>query len=260
MARSKRKSTAQKPRKSAARLELEHEISLLQRRARDWSKKYHYVVNIPSASDYKRATRSAIESIRNIRISKLTEKQKRQYQANYINKYDTGEIPIRGSEVQYSPPTESQYLETDDEWYQKNVALISTDEYDDDDLPVDSRQEIDAFIDSFISDIASIGDGERVNYEAQELILNLLTEARRNYGDETFYNMLQDEDTVSSLQSAAYAAVMSYRKRNQDGMGGEAETATVKFATILNDNKPLSMEQQDKLLYHDFVGIGLDED
>ena len=98
------------------------------------------------------------------------------------------------------------------------------------------------------------------NQDAREYLENLLWEARRNYGDKGFYEMLQDDSIVRSLQDSAYTAQVVSPTRNGD-MRRETEVAIVDFATTLNNGRPLSIEQQEMLWSTQRADIGLyDED
>lgn len=238
---------------SSLQQQAKREIANLKRRAKYWEQKYHYKVDIPDLSSVKRVTKQFVQQVRNIRYKNLTEKQKKEYSRNYTIAYDNGEINIPKPIEPYEPPTESQFINNTYEDFSQD-----TEEYDDfSQEPIDTAEEIDAFINSMIDEIL----GEPMhNQDAREYLENLLWEARRNYGDKGFYEMLQDDSVIRSLQESAYTAQVVSPTRNGD-MRRETEVAIVDFATTLNSGRPLSIEQQEMLWSTQRADIGLyDED
>lgn len=238
---------------SSLRQEAKREIANLKRRAKYWEQKYHYKVDIPDLSSVKRVTKQFVEQVRNIRYKNLTEKQKKEYSRNYTIAYDRGEINIPKSLETYKPPTEADFTAN----IYKDFSQSMPEDGDFSQEPIDTAEEIDAFINSMIDEIL----GEPMhNQDAREYLENLLWEARRNYGDKGFYEMLQDDSIVRSLQESAYAAKVVSPTRNGD-MRRETEVAIVDFATTLNSGRPLSIEQQEMLWSTQRADIGLyDED
>lgn len=238
---------------SSLRQQAKREIANLKRRTKYWEQKYHYKVDIPDISNVKRVTKQFVQKIHDIRYKSLTEKQKKEYARNYTIAYDRGEINIPEPLHNYEPPTESQFINNNYEDFSQG-----TEEFDDfSQEPIDTAEEIDAFINSMIDEIL----GEPMhNQDAREYLENLLWEARRNYGDKGFYEMLQDDSIVRSLQESAYTAQVVSPTRNGD-MRRETEVAIVDFATTLNNGRPLSIEQQEMLWSTQRADIGLyDED
>lgn len=238
---------------SSLRQEAIREIEKLKRRTKYWEQKYHYKVDIPDISNAKRVTKQFVQKLHDIRYKNLTEKQKKEYSRNYTRAYDNGEINIPKPHTTYEPPTESQFTSGifDD------FSQIPADDADFSQEPVDTAEEIDAFINSMIDEI--LGEPNH-NQEAREYLESLLWEARHNYGDRGFYEMLQDDSIVRSLQDSAYTAQVVSPTRNGD-MRRETEVAIVDFATTLNSGRPLSIEQQEMLWSTQRADIGLyDED
>lgn len=238
---------------SSLRQQAKREIENLKRRTKYWEQKYHYKVDIPDISNVKRVTKQFVQKIHDIRYKSLTEKQKKEYARNYTIAYDRGEINIPNPRETYEPPTELQFTSN----IYKDFSQ-GTEEFDDfSQEPIDTAEEIDAFINSMIDEIL----GEPMhNQDAREYLENLLWEARRNYGDKGFYEMLQDDSIVRSLQESAYTAQVVSPTRNGD-MRRETEVAIVDFATTLNNGRPLSIEQQEMLWSTQRADIGLyDED
>lgn len=239
--------------KQSLRQQAKREITNLKRRAKEWEQKYHYKVDIPELSNVKRVTKQFIQKVHDIRYTKLTEKQKKEYSRNYTRAYDRGEINIPQPRTTYEPPTEAQFIDND-------FQDFSEEWQEDDDFsqePIDTAEEIDAFINSMIDEIL----GEPMsNQDARDYLENLLWEARRNYGDKGFYEMLQDDSIVRSLQESAYAAQVVSPTKNGD-MRRETEVAIIDFATTLNNGRPLSLDQQEMLWSTQRADIGLyDED
>lgn len=238
---------------SSLRQQAKREIANLKRRTKYWEQKYHYKVDIPDLSSVKRVTKQYVQKLHDIRYKNLTEKQKKEYARKYTIAYDRGEINIPKPQHPYEPPTESQFISNAYEDFSQG-----TEELDDfSQEPIDTAEEIDAFINSMIDEIL----GEPMhNQDAREYLENLLWEARRNYGDKGFYEMLQDDSIVRSLQESAYTAQVVSPTRNGD-MRRETEVAIVDFATTLNSGRPLSIEQQEMLWSTQRADIGLyDED
>lgn len=238
---------------SSLRQQAKREIANLKRRTKYWERKYHYKVDIPDITNVKRVTKQFVQRLHDIRYSNLTEKQKKEYSRNYTIAYDHDEINIPKPIEPYEPPTESQFISNAYEDFSQDAE-----EFDDfSQEPIDTAEEIDAFINSMIDEIL----GEPMhNQDAREYLENLLWEARRNYGDKGFYEMLQDDSIVRSLQESAYTAQVVSPTRNGD-MRRETEVAIVDFATTLNSGRPLSIEQQEMLWSTQRADIGLyDED
>lgn len=238
---------------SSLRQQAKREIANLKRRTKYWEQKYHYKVDIPDLSSVKRVTKQYVQKLHDIRYKSLTEKQKKEYAHNYTIAYDRGEINIPKPLEAYEPPTEAEFTAN----IYKDFSQ-GTEEFDDfSQEPIDTAEEIDAFINSMIDEIL----GEPMhNQDAREYLENLLWEAKRNYGDKGFYQMLQDDSIVRSLQESAYTAQVVSPTRNGD-MRRETEVAIVDFATTLNNGRPLSIEQQEMLWSTQRADIGLyDED
>lgn len=239
--------------KPSLRQQAKREITNLKRRAKYWEQKYHYKVDIPDISNVKRVTKQFVQKLHDIRYTKLTEKQKKEYSRNYTRAYDRGEINIPQPRTAYEPPTETQFIDND-------FQDFSQEWQEDDDFsqePIDTAEEIDAFINAMIDEI--LGKPLR-NQEARDYLESLLWEARRNYGEKGFYDMLQDDSIVRSLQESAYTAQVVSPTRNGD-MRRETEVAIIDFATTLNSGRPLSLDQQEMLWTTQRADIGLyDED
>lgn len=228
-------------------------IKRLRDRGYKWKKKYHLIPTIPDINSVERVTKKFIESINRITYKNLTEKEKQEFSQNYTRAYDRGEIKIPKPRTAYEPPTETQFTNNDFQDYSQETQ-------EDDDFsqePIDTAEEIDAFINSMIDEI--LGKPLR-NQEARDYLESLLWEARRNYGDKGFYEMLQDDSIVRSLQESAYTAQVVSPTRNGD-MRRETEVAIIDFATTLNSGRPLSLDQQEMLWSTQRADIGLyDED
>lgn len=235
------------------RQQAKREIANLKRRTKYWEQKYHYKVEIPDISSVKRVTKQFVQKIHDIHYKSLTEKQKKEYSRNYTIAYDRGEINIPQPRQIYEPPTEEQFISN----IYDDFSPIPQEDDDFSQEPIDTAEEIDAFIDSMIDEI--LGELSR-NQDARDYLENLLWEARRNYGDKGFYQMLQDDGIVRKLQESAYTAQVVSPTRNGD-MRRETEVAIIDFATTLNNGRPLSIEQQEMLWSTQRADIGLyDED
>lgn len=238
---------------SSLRQQAKREIANLKRRTKYWEQKYHYKVDIPDISNVKRVTKQFVQRLHDIRYKNLTEKQKKDYTRNYTIAYDRGEINIPEPQNPYEPPTEEQFINNS----YSDFSQIWDEDDDFSQEPIDTAEEIDAYINSMIDEI--LGEPSR-NQDARDYLENLLWEARRNYGDKGFYQMLQDDSIVRSLQESAYTAQVVSPTRNGD-MRRETEVAIVDFATTLNNGRPLSIEQQEMLWSTQRADIGLyDED
>lgn len=238
---------------SSLRQQAKREIANLKRRAKYWEQKYHYKVDIPDISNVKHVTKQFVQKVHDIRYKTLTEKQKKEYSRNYTRAYDNGEINIPKPIQPYEPPTEEQFI--NNTYYDFSPMPQEDDDFSQE--PVDTAEEIDAFINSMIEEI--LGEPNH-NQDAREYLESLLWEARRNYGERGFYEMLQDDNIVRSLQESAYTAQVVSPTRNGD-MRRETEVAIVDFATTLNRGRPLSIEQQEMLWSTQRADIGLyDED
>lgn len=247
------KTKKQEKKISANRQEAIDEINRLKNRGYKWKKKYHIIPTIPDINSVERVTRKFIESIKRITYKNLTEKEKQEFSQNYTRKYDRGEINIPQPSAPYEPPTETQFTNNEFQDYSQE----SQEDNDFSQEPIDTAEEIDAFIKSMIDEIL----GEPMsNQDARDYLENLLWEARRNYGDKGFYEMLQDDSIVRSLQESAYAAQVVSPTKNGD-MRRETEVAIIDFATTLNNGRPLSLDQQEMLWSTQRADIGLyDED
>ena len=246
---------------SSLRQQAKREIANLKRRTKYWEQKYHYKVDIPDLSSVKRVTKQYVQKLHDIHYKSLTEKQKKEYARNYTIAYDRGEINIPEPRRPYEPPTESQFISgiSDD------FSQIPLDDTDFSQEPIDTADEIDTRLDMIIDEILEVNTsgmrpGQSINYMARDQLQNLLWEARRNYGDKGFYEIMQDKEFVSRLQEAACAAQLVSNDKNGD-LKEESKTEIIKFATILNNGNPLSLEQQEMFWATQRADIGLyDED
>lgn len=213
------------------------EISLLERRAKEWEKKFHAkFTDIPATPE--RITKQDIERVKAIRWKNFTEQQKQQMREEYHWRYE-----------------QKDESEAQDDF--ENGA-------DSDEEPVDSKAEIDKWIEDTIYDIAYGGQIDNETPGVAETLYGLLQGARNRMGDDDFYNFL--EQHAGELNTAATNARSGSPGRNRSerygsytGMSRDQQNELDRFAQILNLGHDLTTEQSTTLHTEGYVNFDYDE-
>jgi len=230
---------------STSRKEWNKEMERLLNRAGSWVRKFHAVADIPTKPD--RATKSAIERIKQMVWKNVDEPTRKQYRKEYEYRYENKMPEIYQPKPPYTPPTETDFYENPDygedydrEWEEQHPEWEEPDE-DGYTETVVSRDEIEAWIDANIDSITVDRELDGVREQLQSLVL----EAADAYGDYGEYlNYL--EQNASRLNNLAQKAMSGYRGKG-DKIYQEDPGALAEFATVLNLGRPLDQSQSERL-------------
>lgn len=224
--------------------EWQKEFNNLKRRAGDWLRKFHVVVDLPQKPE--RIYKKDIEYLKQLTWRKISEATKKVWRREYEYKYENKSPDVYQPKHLYTPPTEQDYNnpdydeDYDSEWEEQHP---SWDEPDEDGYTetVVSRDEIEAWIERNISSIT-------VDVEldgAREKLENIVLEAADSYGEYSLYlgYLEQHASELTKLAESAIAGYIGYKGRvyQQDPF------ALNQFATILNMGRPLSQAQSERL-------------
>lgn len=230
---------------SESRKNWNKEMTRLLNRAGDWVRKFHAVADIPTKPD--RATKSAIQRIKEMVWKNIDEPTRKQYHKEYEYRYEQEDEEIYHTKPPYIPPTEKDFYENPDhgedydrEWEEQHPELEEPDE-DGYRETVVSRDEIEAWIDANINTITVDKELEGV----REQLNNLVFEAADAYGDyEGYLSYL--ESNAATLVDLATKAIYGYVGKNGKIYQDDPQ-ALSKFATVLNLNRPLDISQSERL-------------
>lgn len=236
--------------------EWETEYKKLQRRVRDWKRKFHAVPNLPIKPE--RITKKDIERLKQFKWKNISEAEKKRWRQEYEYRYENKMPEVYQPKPSYIPPTEQDYFNNPDygedydrEWEEQHPDWEEPDE-DGYTEPAVSRDEIEAWIDRNIYSISS----EHENEGVKEFLENLVLEAADNYGDyEGYLNHL--EANADRLNKLAEKAV-KYHKKNSPEKQEEQSTVN-EFATILNLGRPLTQSQAERLENEGWVSFDFND-
>lgn len=225
--------------------EWETEYKKLQRRVRDWKRKFHAIPDLPQKPE--RITKKDIERLKQFKWKNISEAEKKQWRKEYEYRYENKMPEVYQPKPPYTPPTEREYYDNPDygedydrEWEEQHPDWEEPDE-DGYTETVVSRDEIEAWIEANIDTIAVDRELDGVREQLESLVL----EAADAFGDYGAY-LEYLEQNASTLNNLAQKAMTGYR-----GKGGriyqEDSTAVSQFATVLNLNRPLDTSQAERL-------------
>lgn len=225
--------------------EWETEFKKLQRRVREWKRKFHAIPDLPQKPE--RVTKKDIERLKQFKWKNIEEAVKKRWRKEYEYQYENKMPEIYAPKPPYTPPTETDFYDNldygddyDREWEEQHPGWEEPDE-DGYTETVVSRDEIEAWIDANIETIAVDRELDGVREQLHSLIL----EAADAYGDYGKYlNYL--EQNASTLNNLAQKAMTGYRGKG-DKVYQEDPGALSEFATVLNLNRPLDQSQSERL-------------
>lgn len=200
--------------------EYQHQLKLLKDRIRKWEKK-GLLYDKPLPEIPKKIGKKHIQQLKNIQLRKFSKEEKQQMRQRYEDVV-TGKIT----------PEE-----------QDNLT----------DMPnryVDDMNEMNLWIVNCVSEMLNPTLIKREREGARNQLQILIDDAHRMLGTENFYNMLQDSDTVTQLNNAAFEYLQSYITNKGYDTGAEALRT---FVRILNLGRPLTNEQEDMLQVYGHV-------
>lgn len=241
---------------SSSRKEWNKEMERLLNRAGEWVRKFHAVADIPTKPD--RATKSAIERIRQMVWRNVDESTRKQYRKEYEYRYENKMPEVYVPKPPYKPPTETDFLNNKvPETPQASHPPVAEqdDEPDEDGYAetVVSRDEIEAWIDANINTITVDRELDGVREQLNELVF----EAADAYGDYGEYlNYL--EQNASRLNNLAQKAMSGYRGKNGK-IYQEDSSALSEFATVLNLNRPLAQTQSERFETEGWVSFDFND-
>ena len=223
-------------------------------RAGDWVRKFHAVADIPTKPD--RATKSAIQRLKEMVWKKLDEPTRKQYRKEYEYRYENKTPEIYKPKPPYKPPSEKDFINNIPDVPQPaSQPPEESDEEPDEDgytETVDSRAEIMAWIDRNIYGITV----ERENEGAREQLERLVIEAADAYCDDNAYYIYLESNTARLNQLAEQ--VIKYHRKGSYGYQQET-VALTEFATILNLGRPLSPHESERLENEGWVGFDFND-
>lgn len=223
-------------------------------RAGDWVRKFHAVADIPTKPD--RATKSAIQRLKEMVWKNLDEPTRNQYRKEYEYRYENKMPEIYKPKPPYKPPSEKDFINNIPDVPQPaSQPPEESDEEPDEDgyaETVDSRAEIEAWIDRNIYAITV----ERENEGAKEKLERLVLEAADQYGDDASYYIHLERNAARLNQLAEQ--VVKYHRKGSYGYQEEL-VALTEFATILNLGRPLSPHESERLENEGWVGFDFND-
>ncbi len=227
--------------------EWETEYKKLQRRVRDWKRKFHAIPDLPQKPE--RITKKDIERLKQFKWKNIGEAEKKQWRQEYEYRYENKMPEVYQPKPPYTPPTEEDYM--------KNISLeelehekqfVDDTYYEEPDVDgwndvIDSRAEIEAWIERTIDSI----EIEETNRQGEvpgvrEQLWNLVLSAADSYGYYSAY-LAYLEEHAGELTHYAERALTGYRNSWRGTVVPVDDQAITQFATILNYNRPLSVEQ-----------------
>lgn len=256
-------------------LEWEKEFEKLKRRVRDWKRKFHAVIDLPTRPE--RITKRDIERIKEIKWKNLADIKKKKAREEYEYKYEQKMPEIYKPEPPYTPPSEQDYYDNPDygedydrEWEEQHPEWNEPDE-DGYTETVDSRAEIERWIEENINTItidsysaqeihAPIKNASNVAElpDVRETLYMLVTNAADAYGDYIGY-LSYLEQNADALHRYATEAMMGYFNKKTQSLEILYPNATQQFASILNLNRPLDQMQSERLNDEGWVSFDFNE-
>lgn len=239
---------------SEARKNWNKEMERLLNRAGDWVRKFHAVADIPTKPD--RATKSAIQRLKEMVWKNLDEPTRKQYRKEYEYRYENKMPEIYKPKPPYKPPSEKDFINNIPDVPQTaSQPPEESDEGPDEDgyrETLVSRDEIEAWIDANINSITV----DREVDGMKDTLGRLVLEAADAYGDyEGYLNYL--EEKAAQLTATAEKAI-KYKRKGSSGYEEESTTVS-EFATILNLGRPLSAHESERLENEGWVGFDFND-
>lgn len=235
--------------------EWQTEYKKLQRRVRDWKRKFHVVVDLPQKPE--RVTKRDIERLKQMTWKNLDEGTKAYARKEYEYRYENKMPEVYSPKPPYKPPTETDFINNNIPETPQPLSPLPEEldgEPDEDGYTetVISRDEIEAWIDANIYSISA----ERENEGVKELLENLVLEAAYAYGDyEAYLNYLEaNADRLNKLADKA----IKYHKKNSPEKQQE-QYAISEFATVLNLGRPLTPSQAERLENEGWVSFDFND-
>ena len=212
-----------KPKLTPNQFEYQKQLKNLQRRIKSWQRKgYEFDVNIPSKPE--RITKKDIQKLKNIQFKRFSKEEKQ------LARYRHEELEERNQ----------TYYDDSDLGYETT------------DAPVDTIQEMDAWLEELFNSILNPTIIEEEREDAKDTLLNLLETTKRELGVKNFYNYLQQKDVVDKLNTYASDYINSYVKHDGTDTGA---IPLQKFAETLNLGRPLTLEQNESLTMYGTINL-----
>lgn len=236
--------------------EWETEFKKLQRRVREWKRKFHAIPDLPQKPE--RVTKKDIERLKQFKWKNIEEAVKKRWRKEYEYQYENKMPEIYAPKPPYTPPTETDFYDNldygddyDREWEEQHPEWEQPDE-DGYTETVVSRDEIEAWIDANINSISV----DKEIPDMKERLGNLVLEAADAYGDyDEYLNYL--EEHAAQLTASAEKAI-KYKRKWESGYQEESTTVS-EFATILNLGRPLSQHESERLENEGWVGFDFND-
>ena len=237
--------------------EWETEFKKLQRRVREWKRKFHAIPDLPQKPE--RITKKDIERLKQFKWKNIEEAVKKRWRKEYEYRYEQEDEEVYQPKPPYTPPTERDFYDNLDygddydlEWEEQHPDWEEPDE-DGYRETVVSRDEIIAWVDANINTITVDRELDGV----REQLGNLVLEAADAYGDYNSY-LAYLEQNAGTLNELATKAMSGYV-----GKGGkiyqEDPQALSKFANVLNLKRPLDQSQSERLENEGWVSFDFNE-
>ena len=237
--------------------EWETEYKKLQRRVRDWKRKFHAIPDLPQKPE--RITKKAIERLKQFKWRNISEEKKKQWRKEYEIQYENRDPSVYTPKPPYTPPNEQDYFNNPDygndydrEWEEQHPGWEEPDEDGYTETLV-SRDEIEAWIEANIDSITVEHELDGVREQLEALIL----EAADAYGDYGEYlNYLESNSAI--LTDLATKAMFGYFDKKGRPYGVD-DSALPQFATVLNLGNPLTQSQSERLQYEGWVSYDFND-
>ena len=253
--------------------EWETEYKKLQRRVRDWKRKFHAVPDMPVKPE--RITKKDIERLKQFKWKNIDESMKKRWRQEYEYRYENKMPEIYQPKPPYNPPTEQDYYDNPDygedydrEWEEQHPEW---DEPDEDGYAetVDSEAELRTWIAEVVDSVVVTkspwgkpneiyGERERI----KQLVESAFNNAKNKFGGERkFLQYLQDN--AQEFNELTLKAIHGYESKGQIvyiEQGGEQALGNI--LTLLNFGNPISQWSEEEFTYgnYDAVFWGTGED
>lgn len=245
-------------------LEWEKEFTRLKKRVTEWKRKFHAIIDLPTKPE--RITKKDIERLKEIKWKQIPEILKKKAREEYEYRYEQKMPEVYIPAPSYTPPTEQDYFDEPDYGDSYDFGM---DEEDED--PLDSRAEIEAWIAETIDTITIDADtGNSVhppikNYDnltevdgVRDTLKRLVLEAADEYDNYKEY-LSYLEQNADRLNHYATLGLMGYFNPKTQFVEILYPSAVQQFATILNLDRPLDVVESKRLEEEAIVYFSFDK-
>lgn len=246
--------------------EWETEFKKLQRRVREWKRKFHAVPDLPQKPE--RVTKKDIERLKQFKWKNIEEAVKKRWRKEYEYRYEQEDEEVYQPKPPYTPPTETDFYDNldygddyDHEWEEQHPDWEEPDE-DGYTSTVDSESELRQWIADVIESVVVSTSpwgipneiyGERA--KIIQLIESAFNNAKNKFSEEVkFLRYLEENsDTFNELTLKAIHGYESGGQIHYIEQGGEQ--AMGQILTLLNFGTPISQWAEEDMRNGDFSNV-----